>query len=453
MINKVISTIEENNMIENGETILVAFSGGPDSVCLLHILMALKDKYNISIYAAHVNHMLRGEESFRDEEFSRSFCEENNIDFHLKRVDISLVSKNLKISTEEAGRKVRYDFFNEVLESINGKKIALAHNLNDNGETIIMRILRGTSLTGLTGISPKRQNIIRPILNCTREEIEKYCLDNRLNPVIDSTNLEEIYTRNKIRLKVIPYIKNNFNKNILENLHTNSEIAKDEEDMIASIVEESARNIEDKYGYNVKKFNELHIALRRRIVRYIIEARLGNLNGIEFKHIKLAVDFLKQNKTGKSLDIKKGLLLKIDYGTFNFESSYKEGKKNIELYNIFKENIFINEYKIKCDVIDKNNIREMHDNEVYFDYGKIKGNLVLRTRKAGDYIYLKGLKGKKKLKDVFIDMKVPRDIRDTVPILAIGNEVLIIVGLRSSESYKLDNETRKVLRVNFEGEY
>lgn len=438
-------------MICNGEKILVGLSGGPDSLCLLHILINLRERYNISIYAAHINHMLRGKESFRDEEFSRKFCLDNNIEFFLKRENINLLSKELKVSIEEAGRKIRQEFFYETLKSIEGEKIALAHNLNDNGETIIMRVLRGTSLLGLSGIHPKRGNIIRPIIDCKREEIEKYCSDNKLNPVIDSTNLEDIYTRNKIRLKIIPYIRDNFNKNILENLHMNSKIAKDEENMLTSIVKENIIDLRCNNGYSVNKFNKLHIALKRRIIRYIIEEELKSLNGIEFKHINLIVNLLGKSVSGKSLDIKKGLILKIDYDVFNINKK-DSGKKDINTYNILDKSVFISGYKVKGSLISRNELVTEKDDEKYFDFDKISKEVVVRYRKEGDYIYLKGLKGKKKLKDVFIDMKIPRSLRDKIPLVAVGNEILIIIGLRDSISYSVSEKTNKVFKVSLKGE-
>ncbi|WP_048570145.1 tRNA lysidine(34) synthetase TilS [Clostridium cylindrosporum] len=448
MLCKVKNTIEINNMISHGDNIVVGFSGGPDSLSLLHILLSLKDEYNLSIHAAHVNHMIRGEEATRDEEFSRLFSRENNITFHLLRVDVNSLAKKNKISSEEAGRKVRYEFFNDILDSIGGGKIALAHNLNDNAETIIMRILRGTSISGMGGISPVRENIIRPIINCRREEIEKYCIDNNLNPVIDSTNLEEIYTRNKIRLKVIPYIKENFNKNILENLHANSHIARDEEDMITSLAREMVKNIKRENGYSLEEFNKLHIAMKRRVLRCIIESTFKSLKGIESKHIDLIINLINKGESGKKLDIKKGLVLRINYGVFNIILEEKKSKEvDFISHNILKGRIIINGYSIDSSIINREEMDLADSTTKYFDLDKISGEVVVRLRQNGDYMYLKGLNGKKKLKDIFIDMKIQREVRDSIPIIAVGSEVLVIPFIKESKSYKIDNSTNKILKV------
>src|SRR3712207_2162004 len=220
LIEKVIHTIKQNNMFEVGDKVVVAVSGGPDSICLLHILYKLKEKLDISIVAAHINHCLRGEEADKDEEYVRKFCENLNIQCFIKKEDVHKISKDRGISCEMAGREVRYDFFSEVLNNVGANKIAVAHNANDQAETILMRMLRGTGLEGLIGIRAVRDNIfVRPIIDITRDEIEDYCYVNNLNPRIDKTNLENIYTRNKIRLELIPYIQKNFNSDVIEVLN------------------------------------------------------------------------------------------------------------------------------------------------------------------------------------------------------------------------------------------
>ena len=450
MLDKVKRTIKKHNMISNGDSIVVGFSGGPDSLCLLHILLKLREEYNLSICAAHINHLIRGEEAKRDEDFARKFCETNNIKFFLKREDVNSLAKKMKMSSEEAGRKVRYEFFNEVSSKVSGNKIALAHNLNDNGETIIMRILRGTSLSGLSGIAPKRDTIIRPLIDCSRKEIENYCTENNLNPVIDSTNLEEVYTRNKIRLNIIPYIENNFNKNILKNLHYNSNIVRDEENLINFYSEKEVLNITVENGYNIERFNNLHIAMKRRVLRNIIKEKIGNLNGIEYKHIESIINFLKSPKSGKKIDIKKGLVLTIDYDVFNISLNTESKILKDIRHNILEGEIIINDYKIKANIISKDEYKK-DSNSICFDFDKIKEEVLVRYRENGDYIYPKGLKGRKKIKDLFIDMKIPRDVRNSIPIIAVGKEVLIIPNIKITSSYSIDNNTNNILKVEIKG--
>ncbi len=208
MYRKVLSYIKDNNLIKPNDKILIALSGGPDSICLLNVLFELREKLNISIAAAHLNHLLRGEDAFEDEKYVINICNHMGIECFVKRVDINAYSKESKLSSEMAGRSARYDFFDEILKKEGFNKIATAHNANDQAETVLFRLMRGTGLEGLGGIRASRDDkIIRPILCLSREEVENYVKLKNLNPRIDKTNFEKIYNRNKIRLDILPYIK------------------------------------------------------------------------------------------------------------------------------------------------------------------------------------------------------------------------------------------------------
>jgi tRNA(Ile)-lysidine synthase len=227
LIDAVLKTIKENNMFDKGDRVIVAVSGGPDSITLLHILYKLREELSISIFVAHINHCLRGEESDKDEEYVKKFCENLNIEFSSKRVNIDEIAKVKNISSESAGREARYEFFKELRKKFSAQKVAIAHNANDQAETILMRIMRGTGTEGLIGIKPVRDAVfVRPLINSTRNQIEEYCLKNNLSPRIDKTNLEAIYARNKVRLQLIPYIQHNFNKDIINVLNRLSYTAK-----------------------------------------------------------------------------------------------------------------------------------------------------------------------------------------------------------------------------------
>ena len=225
MKQKILQTIKKYNLIENGDSIVIGVSGGPDSICLLHVLNELKNELNFKISVAHINHMIR-EEADDETEYVKEFCENLGIECYIKRIDVVKIANNLKRGTEETGRQIRYEFFDEILEKTASNKIATAHNNNDKVETILMNILRGSGLSGLKGIEAIRDNkYIRPLIETSREEIEKYCEENNLNPKIDKSNNENIYTRNKVRNIVIPYIKQEFNPNILKTINRLSEVA------------------------------------------------------------------------------------------------------------------------------------------------------------------------------------------------------------------------------------
>lgn len=322
---KVIKTIKKYNLIDKGDKIVICVSGGPDSMCLLHILITLREEYNLELNVAHVNHMIR-ENAILDEEYVKDFCKNNNIQCFVKKTDVLQVSKENKIGTEEAGRKVRYEFFNEVLKKTSSNKIAIAHNKNDKVETILLNLIRGTGTYGLIGIEPKNGVYIRPLLEIEREEIEKYCEDENIKPRIDESNFENIYNRNKIRNVVIPYVKKEFNPNIINTISRLSDIVKDEENFLDNFVSEEYKKIvieekEDFIKLNLKEFNKLEIVIRKRLVFYIINKLIGNTMGIEKIHVEDIIKLCANNIGNKYLVPKKGLKVSLKNKQLYFEKN------------------------------------------------------------------------------------------------------------------------------------
>ena len=322
---KVLETIKKYNLISKNDKIVVAVSGGPDSMCLLHILLTLRKEYNLELNVAHVNHMIR-ENAILDEEYVKDFCEKNNLNFFVKKVDVHELSKKDRIGTEEAGRKARYEFFNEVKEMTSSNKIAIAHNKNDKVETIFLNLIRGTGTYGLIGIEPKNGVYIRPLLEIEREEIEKYCEDENIKPRIDESNFENIYNRNKIRNVVIPYVKKEFNPNIINTISRLSDIVKDEENFLDNFVSEEYKKIvieekEDFIKLNLKEFNKLEIVIRKRLVFYIINKLIGNTMGIEKIHVEDIIKLCANNIGNKYLVPKKGLKVSLKNKQLYFEKN------------------------------------------------------------------------------------------------------------------------------------
>lgn len=303
---KVLKTITENNLIEPGDKIVLGVSGGPDSICMLDILNDLSEKLDFEMIVCHINHMIR-EEAVLDEEYVKDFCEKINVPFYLKKADIKKQAKENKRGTEETGREVRYGFFEEILKKTKSNKIATAHNLNDNSETVLMNIFRGSGLSGLKGIDKKRDNkYIRPLIDCLRTEIEEYCTEKKLNPRIDKTNMENIYTRNKIRNVCIPYIEKEFNSNIVETIGRLSEIVSEETEYIDSIIREEYERIviekkENEIILDLKKFNNLKLVIKKRIVLYTIRELMGTTNGIEKVNIDDIIKLCGNNIGNKYL--------------------------------------------------------------------------------------------------------------------------------------------------------
>ena len=315
MKNKVLETMKKYNLIENGDKLVLGVSGGPDSISMLNILNEIRQddkvKLNYEIVVVHINHMIR-KEAVDDELYVKEYCDKRNIDFYSKSIDVKKLANTNKIGTEEAGRNVRYEFFNEILEKTSSNKIAIAHNKNDNAETMIMNIMRGSGISGLKGIEPKRGIYIRPLIECEREEIEKYCEKNKLNPRIDKTNFENEYTRNKIRNIVIPYVKKEFNPNLINTLKRLSDLVKEEEVYIEKQVLDIYNNIvieqkENEIILDLKKFNVQEKVIKSRLILYTITRILGTSQGMEKIHIEDIIKLCSNNIGNKYLTPNKKL--------------------------------------------------------------------------------------------------------------------------------------------------
>lgn len=458
--------VEENFMIEKGDSILVALSGGPDSVCLLHILYSFSKKMNIFLYAAHVNHCLRGEEAIKDEKYAEELCRRLNIPFYCKRVDIKSISKERGVSTELAGRDERYKFFDELKEKLSINKIAIAHNANDQAETLIMRIIRGTGLEGLVGIKPIRDSVyIRPILCLTRKEIEQYCNEQNLNPRIDQTNYEEIYSRNKIRLKAIPFIEENFNKDIVSTLNRLAYMCNMDNEFIESKVDEKYREFckdEGECFYICKDGFDEFEALVTRIIRRALMNFSGIQYNFEMKHVYDIIS-LQKGESGKSINLPNGIKAINVYGNVKLEKvKEKIDLKVIDKYifNISKfPEEFINKeikleqfgYYMNLEIIKLEKKINFSNEQLvkYFDYDKIKEKIIIRSRADGDKIIPLGMRGRKKLKDIFINEKIPKDVRDRTPIVVFDDEIAWVVGVKVSDIFKVTKDTKNILKINF----
>lgn len=325
MIEKIYNTIKRYNMIESGDIVICGVSGGPDSICMLDILIKIKEskKINFEIIVCHVNHLIR-EEAIIDEKYVENFCKKNNIKYFSTRIDIKKFSNNNKQGIEEAGRNVRYNFFEEIYKKEKANKIAIAHNKNDKAETIIMNILRGTGIAGLRGIEPIRENkFIRPLIEIGRDEIEEYCKVNNLNPRIDKTNFINNCSRNKIRNIVIPYIKEEFNSNIVNTLERLSSVITEEDEYIKSIIIENYNNIKihEDIGEIIldwKKFRNNEDFIKKRIIMYSIEKVLGSIQNIEKVNIDDVLKLCSNNVGNKYLMPNKNIKIFVNNGMITF---------------------------------------------------------------------------------------------------------------------------------------
>ncbi len=312
---KVLTTIQKYNLIQRNDKVVVGVSGGPDSMTLLNVLNELKKELDIQIYVAHINHMLR-EEADSETRYVQDFCQKIGAECYIKKIHIEEEAKTQKIGTELAGRNARYSFFEYVAQKVGANKIATAHNANDNAETVLMNLMRGSGISGLKGIEKIREGkFIRPIIECTRKEIEAYCEEKKLNPKYDKTNSENIYTRNKVRNLLIPYIEKEFNPNIIESLNRLSTIAAKEDEYFHKNVDKLFKELQivgdnidtNMVVLNLKEFNKLDDVIKSRLILYTISKLLGSSQGIEKIHIEDIIKLCKNNIGNKYLTPNKNI--------------------------------------------------------------------------------------------------------------------------------------------------
>ena len=321
---QVLNTIKKYDLINENDKIICGVSGGPDSICMLDILKDLKEELKFELIVCHVNHLIR-EEAISDEEYVVNYCKVNNIKYYVKRIDVKKYADNNKQGTEEAGRNVRYEFFEEILQKEGANKIAIAHNKNDKIETIIMNMLRGSGISGLKGIEPKRENkYIRTLIETERTSIEEYCEEKNLRPRIDKTNFINDCTRNKIRNVVIPYIKNEFNPNIINTMDRLSSIIEEENRYLEKITIDvfEKLKIKEEKGHLVlklKEFNKQDIVIKKRLILYAINKTIGNVQNIEKVNINDIIKLCEKNIGNKYLMPNKNIKILVNKNQIFFE--------------------------------------------------------------------------------------------------------------------------------------
>lgn len=450
MYNKVIETIKKFNMLNNGENVVVGLSGGADSCALTHILARLSEKMDLHITAVHINHGIRGEEAERDERSAEEFCRRLNIEFIAYHCDIPSEAVKRGIGEEEAGRLVRYEKFYETAGKKNGAKTAVAHNMNDKAETLIMNLCRGAGMKGLAGIKPVGGSIIRPLIFCTRDEIEKYCDDNNIEYCTDSTNLQNEYTRNKIRNILLPWLSENINPAAGMNMANASELLREEEEYLESKAQEQYKKLLKDSGDGFVSLNadglaSEHGVIRRRVLRIALRSLRPDMRDFGRKHTESAEDIL-MGDTGRRISLPGGITVSKGYGLINI--LYDREKQGAFCYDIEPgKKYFIKETEsyVLLSLNEEKNIKNaVNICTKKIDYDKIKDKIQLRTRQTGDFISIKN--GRKKIKDIFIDDKIPSDKRDSYPLLVCGKSV-IIVGDRLGTDYYVGQDTKNILYI------
>ena len=441
---RVLDYIKQNNMIKSGEIIGVACSGGRDSICLLHYLNSIKAELDCEVVAVNVDHGIRATSAL-DTEFVMQFCKDNHIRAYKFKAEALKVSKEEKLTVEQAARKVRYGIFETVMKKGLVDKIALAHHLNDQAETVLLNIVRGAGLNGARGMEPVRDNVfIRPLLTTPREEIMAYLDENGLDFVEDETNRDNSYSRNYIRNVVLPDLRKHF-KSVDKNIVKFASICAKDDDYINSQL-----NIGTLI--ETKEFTKIPLtyfyqdeAIINRILMKVL-SRFAKQD-IERKHIKMIREFAVEANNGNiiSLPFKIKVMKEYDYITIGIikkkevvgENAFRSGKLKIEGYGIIRST----SSKVLTEP-------KMHQHII--DASKLPSNAIWRNRQEGDTFSPLGLGGTKKLKEYFIDKKIPQRMRDEIPVLAVGNKILIVADVEIADELKVTDETKQFYKINYE---
>ena len=449
---KVKKIIERYNMFSPGDRVLVGVSGGPDSVCLLHILNRCRKEMALSLHIVHINHGIRKRESKREEKFVSHLAGRMSLPITVKSLDVPSYARKKRLTIEEAARDMRYSVFEQLAGKLNAKKIALGHTASDQVETVLMHLLRGSGPQGLSGIPPVRKLgsslIVRPLIEVNREEILNYLKKNNLTFCLDSSNRKTEYFRNKVRLKLLPLLRKNYNENIDGALLRLSEILKEENAYWERVVERVLGKVvsweAEKILIDFKKFLRYNVIVQRRVL-YRLFGGIVSLSQIEaIRNLAQKSSQGKRIYLGRRFSVRKeGNLLIFSssperrFKKFNYPLRVP-GKNEIEGLNL----------TLNTRIVDFYPVSEKETNTAYFDVDKINfKKLLLRNRREGDRFRPFGLRGTKKLSDFFIDRKIPRRLRDRVPLLVEGEDILWVVGIRRADKARITEDTKKILEV------
>jgi tRNA(Ile)-lysidine synthase len=462
ILERVNNYILTHQMIVPGDIVLVAVSGGADSITLLHILNALKEKLNISLHVAHLDHMFRGQESQKDANFVKLLCKEWRIPCTIEAKDVSLYRDQNRLSSETAAREVRYQFLDEVAQNCNAKRIALGHHADDQAETVLLNLLRGTGTTGMAGIAPLRDNkYIRPLLTIRRYEIEQYCNQNGLDYRTDSTNNMAVFFRNKLRLSLIPLLQKEYNSEVVTALGRLAELSREENNFIdlqtraiySSLVYYPQNSVLE---LPVEEFTNQHLALQRRIIRMIWAELTGGHRDLTYQHVESVLCQCLKLKPAK-IELPDGVLCKIAYGKLRFTRTKEEPIAPLIHYPLkvpgqtyIRELGIVINAQIYSDHEKVVNPKALPSNEAILDYEETGKELYVRTRNPGDRFRPQGVNGMVKLKKFLIDQKVPQEERPLIPLICSKNEIIWVSGLRVGEYWKVTEKTKKLLHLKIQ---
>jgi tRNA(Ile)-lysidine synthase len=450
-----------------GDTLVVGVSGGPDSVCLLHLLKSISECFPLRLHIAHLNHGLRGEESIGDAHFVARLADEWKIPVSLESISVSALAKQKRISLQVAAREARYAFFQQIVEKLQSRWIALGHTADDQAETFLLRLLRGAGARGLSSIPPFREiqaaqkppaYIIRPLLSVRRREILSYLKTKSIPYREDSTNLKGIYLRNRLRQEIVPRLTL-YNPNLIETLCRTAELLREEQDfLLKQAAQALARLKVDQSGpglaLNRTAFLGLHKVLQRLVLREAIARVKGELSGINYRHLEDGLRLIRSGMTGKYLEMPGGIRIQLVYDRIWICSlqgetcrDAKGAIKEVSLSIPGEIKLASLGVRVKVSLMDGFSHSDPKQCAA-FDLSKIHPPFTIRSRKPGDYFFPTGMGGRrKKLQDFFVDQKIPQQERDRIPLLTAAEGILWVMGRRLDGRFLASPDSRTVMVV------
>ncbi len=458
-IKQIIKTINKYNLLSGGECILIGISGGADSVALFYGLFALSSDWGFKLHLAHLNHMFRGRAADEDAEFVRKLADKHDIPCYIEAYDVPSYIKERKLSPQDAARRIRYRFFEEIAANIGADKIALGHHADDQAETMLMRIIQGAGSEGLSGIPVKREKYIRPLIETGRAQIKAYLGVHKISYRDDASNFSDKYLRNRIRLELLPLLKQKYNPAISSNLIRLAEILQADNECLAdhvnTLLPELAGIDKEKISIDLRKFNAESISIRRYLLRTAIEKIKGDLRHINFKHIQELVELALGNLGHKQLNLPKHIYAYKDYNSLTISRSpvVKQGRLSYNyLLNIPGITLIpAIGLQIRAEIAQRCQLGAYPAGyQAVINYDKINMPLYVRNKKTGDRFFPLGASGSKKLKDFFIDQKIPAKKRADIPLIVCGDEIIWVAGVRICEQYKITPDTDKALWLSLE---
>ncbi len=442
--------ITAKHLINKSDKILVALSGGADSVMLIYMLLTLREKFDLTVEAFHLNHHLRAQAS-EDEMFVKSLCEDQDIVCHIYNADIRAISQEQAVSLEEAGRIERYRILDEIMGDRELTSVATAHHMDDNAETVIMRLIRGTGLYGLEGIPLKRENIIRPLMFLTKEEIIDYLNNNHIPYVTDQTNFDGDYFRNRVRMDILPLLKKENNK-IAQSIMRLSEIARINREMIEYYADRiTLSRYDDTVVVRYDDIASAHDMIKGHVLKKMAECNEISKD-IHYEHMQSIIKLINKNDHTTWDYMLPGIVFKRRYDQLTARKtgilenqdkfSYRIGINGVYIFP--KEKFILKISKLKK--IEKN-----HSNQYIkaVDYDKIKHILIVRNKQQGDFFYPINLGGKKSLKKLFIDKKIHKENRTHIPIICENGNIVYILGIDIDDRYKITQDTQNYLLIEY----